>query len=61
MGKIKELYTTGQDFQRQMASAQMFLPTCEELCEMQKQYLRLLKLVNGPTSIPPREDQHQIF
>jgi hypothetical protein len=37
MGKMKELYTTGQDLQRQMASAQMFLPTCEELCEMQKQ------------------------
>ena len=61
MGMMKELYTTGQDLQRQMASGQMFVPTFEELWEMQRQYLQLLKLVNGPkANLPPREDQQQM-
>ena len=61
MGKMKELYTTGQDLPRQMASGQMFVPSFEELRDIQERYLELLRLVNGPKAIPPREDQSEIF
>ena len=57
MGAMKELFTTGQDLQRQMASEHSFAPSFEELCEIQRKYLQLVELSYGKKSIPPREDQ----
>jgi hypothetical protein len=56
MGKMKELHTTGQDLQRQMAASPSFVPTFEELQAMQERYLELLRLSHRqPPGIEPRQ------
>ena len=60
MSKMKELYTTGHELQRQMASGQLFVPTFEELREMQDRYLELLRISTPHPGVQPREDQTSI-
>jgi len=61
MGKMKELYTIGQDMQRLMASRQLFAPSFEELSEMQRQYLGIVRgCQRQPREIKPTEKQTQL-
>ena len=57
MGKMKELYTIGQELQESMASGQPFAPSFEEVRAMQESYLELLRLTQRVRGIAPPEDQ----
>ena len=60
MGKMKRLYTIGQELQSYMQSQQLVPPSSEELREMQQQYLQLLRLTKKQHQIQPHGDQESL-
>lgn len=56
MGKMKELYTIGQELQTNIKSDQICAPAFEELWDMQQRYLQVLRAAQNQYSAPARQD-----
>jgi len=61
MGKMKELYTIGQELQANIKSDQICAPAFEEFWDMQQRCLQVLRIAQNQYSAPARLDQDPLF